>query len=335
MKTIFVTGGNGFIGSRVVRLLIGREYRVRCLLRSTSKTHRIDDLPFERVEGDVRQLDSLKAGMAGCDGVLHLASLSNWSDIHSPRMREVVIDGSRHVFQAAQALGNLPVVYVSSSTAINGTEQPQLLDETSTFTLNPRPYAYAAAKHAVEAMGRAFVGEGVPIRIVNPTEVYGPFDYELITSGNLVDFAKSNPVLVTHGGTSVVYVDDVASGILAALERGKPGERYILGGDNLSVREIAELTLRILGQQKTILTMPNPVIQSLAWLGANLRIPMPFNPAVIPYAIKYWYISNRKASEQLGLQFRTPEQTLRPTLEWLQDEGYIPVGQGAAPQKSS
>src|SRR5262245_2177336 len=103
----FITGGNGFIGSVVVRELIARGHQARCLMRETSKADRIADLPFERWSGDVRDLASLEAGMKGCDGVLHLASLSSWQDIHSPQMREVVLDGTKNVLAAAEKNGKL------------------------------------------------------------------------------------------------------------------------------------------------------------------------------------------------------------------------------------
>ena len=320
MQKIFVTGGNGFIGSRVVRHLLEQGYAVRCLLRTTSKTDRIDELDVERVIGDVRDSASLEEGMAGCDGVIHLASLSNWDDIHSPLMREVVVEGSQKVLNAAQQAGNLRMVHVSSVVAINGTQEPVLQNEKSPFTLtNRKTYAYAFAKHEVEQRCQQAAAAGLPVMIVNPAEVYGPYDHDMITAGNLVDFAKSNPVFVPHGGTSVVYVDDVATGIIAALEKGKAGERYILGGDNLLLKELAELTLDLLGQKKTILTLPNPLIRGIAKIGQTFHLPLPFNPAVIPYAVRYWLMNNTKARNELGIDFRSARETLTPTLRWLQD----------------
>ncbi len=324
MQKIFVTGGNGFIGSRVVRHLVEQGVAVRCLLRPTSKTGRIDGLPFEPVSGDIRDVASLERGMAGCDGVLHLASVSNWDDIHSPLMDEVVLKGSQNVLKAAQACGSLRMVYVSSVLGINGTQRPQLQDEASTFTLpKSKDYSYAFAKHEVEQHCIEAAAAGLPVVIVNPTEVYGPDDHDLITAGNLVDFAKSNPILVPHGGTSVVHVDDVAAGIIAAFEKGRVGERYILGGENLVLNELAQHTIDLLGQKKKIITMPNPLISGLAKLGQRFHLPLPFNPAVIPYAVRYWFIDNTKARQELGITFRSARETLAPTLHWLQKDGYI------------
>src|SRR5437870_5145207 len=142
------------------------------------------------------------------------------------------------------------VVVDSTAAAINASDEPKVFDETAPFELGGTNLRYAIHKHAAEQMCLAFNTEGLPVVIVNPTEVYGPNDTDLITAGNLVDFAKSSPVMVCSGGTSVAYVDDVALGTVRALERGRPGERYILGGENLKVKDLAALTLEILGQKK-------------------------------------------------------------------------------------
>jgi dihydroflavonol-4-reductase len=145
----------------------------------------------------------------------------------------------------------------------------------------------------------------------------------MITAGNLVDFARSSPVLVCRGGTSVVHVDDVAAGIVAALERGVPGRRYILGGDNLTVRQLAELTLQLLGRSAAILTLPNLLIRPVARAALAAGVPLPFNPRVIPYATRFWFVDAGRATRELGVGFRSAREALAPTLAWLQKEGYI------------
>jgi dihydroflavonol-4-reductase len=322
MTKIFVTGASGFIGSRVVHFLIHAGYQVKALLRETSNPKRLAHLLFETCVGDILDPASLIEGMQDCDGVMHLASLSNWSDIHSPKMAHVVIQGSKNVFQAA-ARKNLKVVYVSSSTAINGTNHPLIQKEDAAFNLDQSGYVYAWAKHQVEKLCLDAVTQGQNIVIVNPAEVFGPHDYDQITCGNLRDFVRSNPVLVCSGGTSVVHVDDVAQGIIAAYEKGEKGERYFLGGENLSVKELAELTLSLINKEKKILTFNNRLILFLAKIGKKTKLPLPFNPHVIPYATKYWYFDNKKAREKLGVSFRSARETLQDTLSWMKSENII------------
>jgi dihydroflavonol-4-reductase len=321
---VFVTGGNGFIGSAVVRALVAQGHEVRCLLRSTSKTERIDDLKYERIEGDVRDVASLARGMDSCDAVLHLASLSSWNDIDSPLMDEVVEGGTKNILDLARAAAKKPrVVFVSSILAINGSDSPHTFDEQTTWALDEKKLSYSRSKRKAEAMCLDAVKDGVPVVIVNPGEVYGPHDTALITACNLIDFAKSKPVLVCKGGTSVVYVDDVALAIVRAMEKGKPGERYILGGENLSVRELATLCLELLGQKKKIIQVPNAILKGLTAVATTLHIKLPYNPHVIPYATKFWFMDSSKATQQLGVQFRGARETLEPTLKWLKESGRI------------
>ncbi len=322
---VFVTGGNGFIGSAVVRILRAEGHQVRCLLRKTSNTDRIDDLDYERAEGDVRDASSVAAGLAGCDAAIHLASLSNWNDIDSPLMSEVVEGGTRNLLEAARP-NKTRVVFVSSALAVNASSDPQSFDETAEWTVADPRLGYSRSKRAAEALClEAFRRDGTPVVIVNPGEVYGPHDTALITACNLIDFAKSKPVLVCRGGTSIVYVDDVALAIVRALERGKPGERYILGGDNLSVRELAALCLELLGQRKTIVNVPNTILEGITRVARTLRLPLPYNPHVVPYATKFWFMSSAKAQRDLGVTFRPARETLAPTLAWLKDSGRIPA----------
>jgi len=322
---IFVTGGNGFIGSVVVRQLVERGDAVRCLVRPTSDTRRIDDLPIERALGDVRDAASLGAGMAGCDAVIHLAGLSSWNDLYSPLMDEIVVGGTRNVLDAARQSGSLRTVVVSTSVAVNGTTRPVLHDETSALRLPEDGYVYSHAKARAETVCRAAAADGLSVTIVNPGEVFGPNDTALITACNLLDFAKSWPVLVCRGGTSVVHVDDAARGVLAALEHGRPGERYILAGDNLTIRQLAELTLDLLGKRAPVVSVPNRLIRWIAAAAGALQLPLPFNPAVLPYATLYWFMDNTRAQNELGVTFRSARQTLDPTLAWLGESGLLPT----------
>jgi dihydroflavonol-4-reductase len=324
MPTVFVTGGNGFIGSVVVGKLVEAGWTVRCLLRPASDTTRIAAWPWERIEGDLRDLASLRRGMEGCAAVIHLACLSSWTDIASPLMEEGVVGGTRNLLRAAEELGQPRVVFVSSIVAVNGSDQPCVFDESTPFTLNDPSLIYSHCKRKAEALCREAAGRGLPVVIVNPAEVYGPNDTALITAGNLVDFCKSNPVLVCRGGGGVVHVEDVAEGVVRALHRGRAGQRYILSGDNLTVSELARLTLELLGLRRPILLVPNWLLRPLARWALSWRIPLPLNPHVIPYATRYWFVSSSLAREELGLTFRSPRETLRSVLDWLKASGRIP-----------
>jgi dihydroflavonol-4-reductase len=319
---LLVTGATGFVGSAVVPALIRAGHTLRCLVRPTSNTDRIENLAWEPCLGDVRDPDSVTRAMDGCDAVVHLASLSSWDEIDSPLMDAVVEGGTRNVLQAA-ASASARVVFVSSILAVNGSDEPRAFTEDDAWTLPARNLRYSNTKRRAEALCAEFAQRGVPVVIVNPGEVYGPRDTSFITAGNLVDFARSTPVLVCHGGTGIVHVDDVAAGIVAALHGGRSGARYILTGDNLTIRALAELTLELLGRKTRVITLPNALIRGVAAVGLRLRLPLPFNPRVIPYATQFWFMDSSRARNELGVHFRSARETLAPTLDWLTQERYI------------
>ena len=322
-RTIFVTGGNGFIGSRVVRQLVTRGYRVRCLLRETSDTSRIDDLQFERCYGDVRDRASLAAGMAGADGCIHLAAVVAWGQMNSPVLEETIVDGSLNVLEAASSTGAIRLVYVSSAIAVNASDRPQVFDENSAFELLDTPLRYAIAKHRAEQLVIEYVGKGLDAVIVNPAEVYGPHDTSMTTACNIRDFLKNNPCIACSGGTAITHVDDVADGIVRAFEKGRRGERYILGGDNLTVKELAQLTLEIAGQKKPILCLPNGLLKGVVKALERLRLPSPVVPGVLDYATRFSFMDSSKAQRELGYTPRPARQVLAPVIEWLRSSGHV------------
>ena len=322
---ILVTGGNGFIGSVVVRMLRARGFDVRCLVRRTSRLDRIAHLGCELVVGDLLDFSSLQTAARDCDSVIHLAAIVKWDLINSPLMFDVVAGGTLNVLKAAVASGIERMVYVSSIVALGGTREPVVRNETGRSALPRGPYAYARAKRQAEEYCREY-SDRISVTIVNPGEVYGPNDTNLITAGNLIDFATSSPVMVCEGGTSVAYVDDVAAAMIAALERGRNGEQYIVAGENVTIRHLAQLTNELLSLEKNFITLPTALIRTAAWLGRTFHLPLPFNPQVIPYATLYWFTDNSKAARELGVRFRNAEATLRPTLQWCINTGRISAG---------
>jgi dihydroflavonol-4-reductase len=319
---VFVTGGAGFIGSVVVRMLASQGHRVTCLLRRNTVTTRIEGVPYQPAFGDIRDREAVGGGMAGCDAAVHLAGLSSWDQIDSPEMPDVVVGGTRNVLDAAHHLGNLRVVQVSSAAVVSGSTVPRVFDESAPFALAASPgFAYVHAKHAAQAVCEEYSAKGVPVIAVLPAETYGPNDTTLVTASNLLDFIESNPVMVCRGGTSVVHVEDVARGIGCALTAGRPGERYILGGDNVDWRRLAELTLRHAGRRRRIITVPNALFSGATRVLSRLSVPLPYNPKVVPYATRYWYVDASKARHELGATFRSADETIRDTVAWLATAG--------------
>lgn len=318
---VLVTGGNGFIGSRVVATLTSRGHVVRCLLRKSSRTDRIKGLQWEQSIGDVRDLSSLMKALQGCDAVIHAASLSSWADLNSPDLDSVVLGGTSNVLEAIRCQSVFPLlVYVGSGAALGGSLAPdQILDESAPFHLDPTLFRYAALKRqASELCVQAWSSDGVPAIIVHPAETYGPGDDGNVTASTLIDFAKGPFTFVCNGGTSIAHVDDVAEGIVLALEKGTPGMSYFLGGENLSIFDMAKTAHRVLGRHRPILTIPNPVFRSLLRIMKHLPGNWASeNHTKYRYANHFWYYSNKRACDWLGAGFRSAEDTFRDTYAWL------------------
>lgn len=322
---VFVTGGNGFIGSRTVRRLAEEGHLVRCLLREHSRIERIEGLAWERHQGDLRDVASLRAGMEGCDGVIHLASLSAWDQIRSPMMREIVVDGTRNVLDAAVAAGRLKTVFVSSCTALGGTLEPVVMREDARFDLPAEPFVYAHAKRDAEAICKERgQRDGLPVVIVYPCEVWGPRDDDFITAGYARDTLKDWPAMTVNGGTALAHVDDVAGGVVAALVKGRPGEGYILGGENVAAPALTRMILEAGGKpRKWVLQAPNGLTLGLVNLLAKLRLPTPVNPDLLAHAVLYWFVDCGKARDELGYTFRPARQTVQDLVEWLREAGHV------------
>lgn len=320
---IFLTGGHGFIGSRVTRLLLGKGHTVRCLLREKSKTHRIADLSFERASGDVREKKTLVEGMRGADACIHLASVSSWKDLRSGILEATIIDGTRNLLEAAKEAGVKRVVFVSSILAVNASKEPKVFDESSTFELGTSQLRYSVAKHEAEKMVFAAAKDGLETVIVCPGEVYGREDEDFVTAGNLKDILSSWPAMACHGGNPVCHVDDIAEGIVAALEKGRSGERYILGGDNLTVEETVRLTLDIAKKKSPVMVMPNWLVKGLINGLAKLRLPTPAIPEVLDYATLYWFVDSSKAKRELGYRPRPARECIAPVIDWLYEAGHV------------
>lgn len=329
---IFLTGGHGFIGSRVTRLLVARGDDVTLLLRPKSDTSRVKEQRWTRADGDLLDLGSLERGMKGHDAVIHLACISSWAQMGSGELERVILEGTKNVLEAAKRNGIKRVVFVSSAAAVAASDGPTVFDEASAFNLEHSGLRYAVAKKKAEDEAIAFArAANLELVIVNPAEVYGPEDDQFVTAGNLRDVLTSWAALGCDGGTSVVHVEDVAHGILLALEKGRACERYILGGDNLSIAELIRHTLSAAGQNKPVLILPTWLIKGLIKTLAALRLPTPLDPQVVEYATRYWFMSSDKAKKELGYTARPGNVAIASAVKWLAEKGHVPSRRALAP----
>lgn len=329
MRT-FVTGGTGFIGGAVVRRLLQAGHEVKVLVRPGADTRQLDGLPVERVEGDLRDRESLCRDMAGCVWVFHVAALYSYWGHNWKEFYETNVEGTRHVLETARNLGAERVVYTSSIAALGVHKNGSPATEDTPSSLADRIGPYQRSKFLAEVVARDFARRGLPVIIVNPSSPVGIGDHKPTPTGQIVvDFLTGRIFGYVDTGLNLVDVEDVAAGHLLAAERGHVGERYILGGENLSLKQILDLLADISGRAQVRLRIPHWVAQCWAYVDVTLarlnprRLPVA-TPDTVRLSRRYEFFDPGKAVRELGLPHTPARVALRKAVEWYKSHGFVP-----------
>lgn len=320
-----VTGSTGFIGSHLCRALLERGHVVRAFHRASSKTVAIDGLAVEHHLGNVLDSDSLQAALRGVDWVFHAAALAAyWRD--STSIVETTATGTANVLKAAREAGVRRLVYTSSVAALGVPQPGELLNEDSVFKYPPKQWPYGYAKHLAEREVLKAVKDGLDCVIVNPATVFGPGDLNRIAGALIIEVARRRVPVTTQGGMNVVHVADVVSGHLRAAENGQPGERYILGGENLPHREIIRLIAAELAVSPPKWTLPTVLINLAATAldVVNPFLRLPYNGNLVRLSAHRFYCDTSKARRELGLPEPRPiRQAIHEAVQWYRSYGYL------------
>ena len=338
-----VTGGTGFIGASVVRALLERGYVVRVLVRSDADRRNLDHLGIEWTEGDVRDPASVRKAISRCSHVFHVAALyALWT---RPRrlVYEANVDGTRHVLQAAWEAGVERVVYTSSVAALGLRAGGLPADETVPATPATLIGDYKRSKFLAQELALAFAQRGLPVVVVNPSFPVGPYDRKPTPTGQvIVDFLNRRLPAYVDTGMNVVAVEDVALGHVLAAEVGRPGELYILGGENLTMREFLHLLSDVSGRPAPRVRLPAaPLIPfaylNAAWSAVTGTVPR-LTPDTARMAHHYMFYDQGKAVRELGLPQTPAREALRQAVVWFEENGYVNRrssrrGEGRAPHR--
>ena len=329
-KPVLVTGATGFVGTAVARALIAAGRRVRALSRPNSDRRNLAGLDLEIVEGSLEDAASLAAAVAGCGALYHVAAdYRLW--VRDPRaMYRANVDGTRALMSAALAAGVERVVYTSSVAVLGLHADGTASDETTPSTLDDMVGPYKRSKFLAEAEVRRLI-ETQKLRavIVNPSTPIGPRDIKPTPTGRMIVEAASGrmPAFVDTG-LNLVHVDDVARGHLLAEEQGRVGERYILGGENLSLAEILRRIAVIVGRSPPKVRLPLPVVWPVAavaeaWGRLTGKEPMVTFDS-LRMARKKMYFSAAKAERELGFRARPASEALADAVGWFRSAGMVP-----------
>lgn len=323
---VLVTGATGFVGSAVCRHLLRQGFAVRALHRPASDLTALQSLGVERVVGDILDPQSLLPAAAGARRVFHVAAQAAYWRQPPAQVIRAAVEGTRHVVEACLRAGVERLVLTSSLAALGVPHGRELLTEAHVFNLPAArfPYGYAKRQAEIEAVQRA--GAALEVVIVNPSIVLGAGDAHQISGSLVVQAARGRTFLYTGGGTNIVHIDDVAAGHLAAAERGRHGERYILGGENLTHRELFTLLAEIVGGPRPWLRLPDAAIGPAAALIDLARgvLPVPLDGNQLRLSRYRLFCDTTRSRGELGLhQPRSARQAIVEALAWYRAQGVV------------
>lgn len=327
---ILVTGSTGFIGSHLCRALVECGHAVRAFHRPTSSLQLLADLPVERVTGDLTHPETLVEALQGVQVVFHAAALMGGSN-QPGRAYAVTVEGTRALLAAARQAGVERVVHTSTVAALGLPVGGMLLTEDSTWNLPAERWTYGYAKYLAELEVQKAVAQGQDVVIVNPTYVFGPGDLHRQTGSLVVMSARGRLPVIVEGGLNAVHIDDVTAGHLAALARGRTGQRYILGGQNLTLEELAGELARVTGAQPPVGVLPGGVVRSVAPLARAFEplLGLPLSASLFSMAGFRFWVDLSKAQRELGVgQPRPVGEAMQAAYEWF-------IGVGAIRQSRS
>lgn len=328
--TTLVTGATGFVGNHVARQLLAAGHSVRVLVRPTSQAAALDGLAVERMQGDLRDVLSLGRAMKGVRQVFHVAADYRLWARNSDEIYESNLAGTRRLFDVAAQAGVQRIVYTSTvaTIAVPNHGGGKLPSEETQATLEQMVGHYKRSKFLAEVEAIAAAATGLPVVIVNPTTPVGPGDWKPTPTGKIiVDFLNGKMPAYVDTGLNLVAVEDVAAGHLLAAEKGRIGERYILGARNMTLREILETLAAIAGRTAPRVRLPHAVALAAGyadeWIsrlsGREPRIPV----EGVKMSRHRMFVESDKAARELGYRAGSIEAALERAVRWYAEHGYV------------
>jgi len=327
--TTLITGASGFVGAALARQLLQAGHELRALVRPTSEQANLAGLELEIVTGDLRDEDSLRRALRGCQVLFHVAADYRLWTRRPQELYASNVEGSRNIMRAALDAGVERIVYTSSVATLGLHADGRPATEETPVSIDNMIGHYKRSKFLAEQAVQTLIREqGLPAVIVNPSTPIGPRDIKPTPTGRIiVDAASGRIPAYVDTGLNIAHVDDVARGHLLAFERGEIGERYILGGEDMSLRAILEAIAHLSGRRPPRIRLNQTVVMPIAWLSecwatlTNGPEPRATLDGV-RMSRKLMYFSSAKACERLGYSYRPATEALRDALAWFQAHGY-------------
>ena len=323
--TTLVTGATGFLGSAIARELLSDGRKIKLLARDNADLQNIDGLDAEVVKGDLRDRESLKSAMKGCSTLYHAAAYYSLWDRDKKLIYDINVQGTRNILETALELDLGRVVYTSTVGCIGLSEDHSPTNEDHPMDPSTLSNDYKISKFQAEKIALEMHGRGLPVVIVNPSTPIGPRDIKPTPTGKIVlDFLHGKMPAYLDTGLNLIDVADCARGHILAEEKGKPGERYILGNKNMSLKEILLALEKITGIKAPSIKMPYWVAYAAGLACETLSDLVTQKPPAVPLAgvkmAKYFmYFDSSKAIQELGLPQNPVENALNQSVQWFQE----------------
>jgi dihydroflavonol-4-reductase len=327
MKTL-VTGANGFVGSAIVRLLLDEGHEVRVLARPGSDRRNFEGLEIEIIEGDLREPDTLKSAVNGSNTLFHVAADYRLWIPDPDSMYKTNVEGTRNLILTATDAGVEKIVYTSSVATLGINKDGTVSDESTPSTLEDMTGHYKRSKFLAEKEVNKIIKEqSCPVTIVNPSTPVGPRDIKPTPTGRIVlDTIRNRMPAYVDTGLNIVHVDDVALGHILAMQKGEIGERYILGGDNMTLASILEYICVSQDMSPPKIKLPHNLVIPIAWFMERLADITNKEPRAtvdgVRMSKKMMFFSSNKAKEKLGYQSRPGVEGLQDAIDWFNKENY-------------
>jgi dihydroflavonol-4-reductase len=324
----FITGATGFVGSHVARALAAQGADLRLLVRSTSRLDNIADLRAETATGDLRNTESLKKAMSGCEFVFHVAADYRLWVRDPEQMYRSNVEGTRAIIHAAQVSGVRRVIYTSSVATMGFTREGHIAGENSPVSIKEMVGHYKRSKFMAEQIALEAGNNGANVVVVNPTTPIGEYDIKPTPTGRIVvDFLKRKFPAYVDTGLNLADVKEVARGHLLAMEKARPGQRYILGGENLTLKQILDKLAALTGLPAPTKKVPHAVAMGFAvfdqfFTGMVLGKEPRATIDAVKMGRKKMFASSAKAERELGYKVLPVEDALRRAIDWFQAHGY-------------
>lgn len=328
MNKVFVTGADGMLGSSICRELLQQGYEVKALCFPNRKTTTLNNLPIEIVEGDVSNKDLLVSAMKGCNYVIHVAALMSLWPRRSELIRRVNIDGTKNVMQAAEELKMVRMVHIGTASSFNNGSKENPGNENNPYVGHKFKMDYIDSKYeAQNLLLDQFKNTGFPVIIINPTFMIGPFDSGPSSGKMLIAIYKNKLKLYNRGGKNFVCSKDVAVATVNALKKGRLGQCYIAGNENLEYKEFFEKAFKKMNKPFVMTGVPNPILLTAGFLGSVAgrvtKKPPVLSMGIALLAKENNYFTSEKAVKELDMPQTPIEVGIEQCLDWFKENKYI------------